>query len=107
MIVVVILYLPVVTYDLSLMKDAKLRSLIGKGPFYRDQNSIHWNMDEKECKDAVAGFKHRWLAGERVDVRVLNEWEHKVNERIQCKIGSLRQRHTNRRKKHVLDVGSI
>ena len=38
-----------------------------------------------------------------MDVRAFNEWEHKVNEYIQQKIASLRKKHINRRKEHVLN----
>ena len=70
----------VVTGDLSIIKDAKLRSLIEKGPSYREQNYINWSITERLCREAVAKYKRKWSRREKVDVRVLNEWECKVNE---------------------------
>ena len=36
----------VVTGDLGIVKDAKLRSLIEEGPSYREQNCINWRITE-------------------------------------------------------------
>ena len=47
----------VVTGDLTIIRDAKLRSLIRKGPSYREQNSIDWNVNEILCREAVAEYK--------------------------------------------------
>ena len=39
----------VVTGDLNIIKDAKLRSLIEKGPSYREQNYINWSITARDC----------------------------------------------------------
>ena len=41
----------IVTGDLTIIRDAKLRALIGKGPSYREQNFVDW---KKICSEAVA-----------------------------------------------------
>ena len=43
----------VVTGDLTIIKDVKLRSLIEKGPSYREQNYINWSTTERLCREAV------------------------------------------------------
>ena len=88
----------VVTGDLGIVKDAKLRSLIEKGPSSREQNCIYWRIAEKLCKEAVAKYKRKLSRREKVDVRVLNEWECKVNEYIRKRIASLKRKHINKRK---------
>ena len=50
-VVIVITVGHVVTGDLTIISDAKLRSLIGKGPSYREQNR---NVNERLCREAVA-----------------------------------------------------
>ena len=92
----------VVTGDLSIIRDAKLRSLIEKGPSYREQNQVNWSITERLCKEAVAKYKRKWARKEKVDIRVLNEWECKVNECVQNRIASLKRKHINRRKSHIL-----
>ena len=78
---------------LSIIKDAKLRSLIEKGPSYREQNYINWSITERLCREAVAEYKRKWSRREKVDIRVLNEWECKVNECVQKRITSLQRKH--------------
>ena len=92
----------VITGDLRIIRDAKLRSIIEKGPSFREQNYIDWNINKNLYKEAVAKYKRKWSWKERVDNRALNEWECKVNECIEKRIRSLKSRHINRRKKHVL-----
>ena len=92
----------VVTGDLNIIRDAKLRTLIAKGPPYREQNSINWRVNEEICRQAVSAYKIKWSKREAVDLRVLNEWELKVNECIARRIQLLRRKHINRRKQHVL-----
>ena len=92
----------VITGDLKIVKDAELRGLIEKGPSYREQNYINWNVNKNLWKEAVAKYKLKWSQKERVDIRALNEWECKVNECIERRIRSLKSKHINRRKKHIL-----
>ena len=94
----------VVMGDLNIITDAKLRSLIMKGPSYREQNATDWRVNMEICREAVASYKHKWSRKERVHLRVLNEWEHKVNECIEQRIRLLRRKRINRRQ-HVLKPG--
>ena len=69
---------------------------------FREQNSINWKINEDICRRAVAEYKCKWSKKEGVDIRVLNEWEHKMNECIRRRIQLLREKHIYRRKQHVL-----
>ena len=53
---------------------------------------------EKLCKETVSKYKDKWYRKEKMDVRILNEWEFKVNECVKKRIASF----INRRKGHVL-----
>ena len=50
----------VVTGDLNIIRDANLRSLVEKGPSFREQNSINWKINEDICRQAVAEYKSKW-----------------------------------------------
>ena len=89
----------IVTGDLKLIKDIKLRNMIAKGPNYREQNNINWNVNSKICKEAVSKYKVKWSKKEKVDKRLLNEWEITVHECIDKRIQQLRAKHINKRKK--------
>ena len=42
------------TGDLTIIRDAKLRSLVRKGPSCREQNCIEWTVNERLCREDVA-----------------------------------------------------
>ena len=50
-----------------IVRDAKLRSLIEKGPSFRDQNCINWSINESLCKEA-SKYKRKMVT---VDLRAL------------------------------------
>ena len=51
---------------------------------------------------AVREYKLQWAKKEKVDSRVLNEWECKIVESISARIGRLKTKTKNPRKKHIL-----
>ena len=91
-----------VTGNLSIIRDVKLRNLIKKGPAYREQNNIDWSVNLKNCKEAVSKYTKKWAKLADVDRCVLRDWEEIVIEGIERRISSLKQQHVNKRKKHVL-----
>ena len=93
-----------VTGYLRIIKYAKLRELVNKGPYYREQNNIDWNLNARICKEAVTKYKVKWSRRLRIDQRVLNEWEKKVHEAIDRRVQLLRSKHVNKRKKQVLQI---
>ena len=93
-----------VTGDLRIIKDAKLRELVNKGPSYREQNNIDWGLNARICKEAVTKYKVKWSRRLGIDRRVLNEWDKKVHEAIDRRVQLLRSKHVNKRRKHVLQI---
>ena len=85
-----------------IIKDGKLRELIKKGPTYREQNNMDWEVNLKNCREAVSRYTKKWARDANVDRRVLREWKEMVVDSVQRRISYLRQRHINKRKKHVL-----
>ena len=85
----------VLTGDLSIIRDVQLRNLIRKCPVFREQNN---------CKASVSKYVKKWARKPSVhaDRQVLRDWEETVHECIEQRVRCLKQRHINRRKKHVL-----
>ena len=44
----------------------KLRNLIAKGPNYREQNNIDWDLCHKLCMDGINKYRKRWAIREKV-----------------------------------------
>ena len=92
----------VVTGNLSIVENRKLRKILGKGPSYREQNNINWDTNQKILKKAVRSYKLQWAKKEKVDSRALDEWECRILETIQTRIDRIRKKDKNPRRRNVL-----
>ena len=79
----------VVTGDLNIIQDRALRHLLKRGPTFREQNNINWEINRRICKGAVWKYREKWAKKEYVDERVLDEWVHSVYDCIDKKIDYL------------------
>ena len=64
----------VVTGDLSIINNRKLRHLNRKGPNFREQNNINWDLCLKLCMEGVHNYRGTWASKEGVDPCTLSEW---------------------------------
>ena len=64
----------VVTGDLYIVKNDKLRSLMSKGPKDREPQSFKWNHNFRIIMDAVESYARSWARTEGVDHNILSEW---------------------------------
>ena len=92
----------VITGNLGIVENRKLRKLLDKGPSFREQNNIIWDTNLKILKKAIREYKVQWARKEKVDSRALDEWECRVVEAIQTRIDRLRKNKKNPRKRQVL-----
>ena len=65
----------VVTGNLGIVKNRKLRKLLHKGSSYREPCHINWKTNLDTLVNAIRLYKESWAKIEQVGVRVLNEWE--------------------------------
>ena len=98
---------PVITGDLRVIKNKKLRNLIAKGPNYREQNNIDWDLCHKLCMDDITKYRKRWANREKVAISVLNEWTCHVKEAVSNRILQLRLRPQKTRKRQFLNVNRL
>ena len=68
----------VVTGNLKFIKNKKLRSLLCKGPRYREARNTNWNMFVSDLKVNLKSCVCSWARREKVDSSLLMEWYHKV-----------------------------
>ena len=57
----------VLTGNLNILRDRKLRKLLQKGPTYREQSNINWDINLKNYIKAVRQYKIKWAKQEKVD----------------------------------------
>ena len=82
----------VITGDLRIVKNRKLRRLLEKGPKYREQNTVDWNLNKKILTKAVDDYTKNWSKREGCHVSALEEWSETVKLIIQNKINNLQRR---------------
>ena len=92
----------VVTGNLKIIEDYRLRELIMKGPSYREQNNINWDLNMRLSRDAIVRFTRKWANELQVDGSVLRDWKNVVIECIRKRISLLKRKLLNKRKKQVL-----
>ena len=81
----------IITGDLRIVKNRKLRRLLSKGPKYREHNNIDWDLNLNILEKAVDEYAKSWSQREGARVSVLNDWSQTVKLFIiSNKIDSLR-----------------
>ena len=66
----------VITGDLRIVRNRKLRRLLEKGPKYREPNNIDWHLNKKILTKAVDDYARNWSKREgcRVSALDLEAW---------------------------------
>ena len=92
----------VITGDLRIISSRKLRTLIAKGPNFREQNNIDWDLCYKLCLEGIDRYRKKWTSKEKVSLSTLSEWTCTVKSLLKRKIQCLRIRTQYTWKRHVL-----
>ena len=58
----------VITGDLMVIENVKLRELVGKGPKYRERNKINWNWTKTMVLNSINLYAEQWSKREQVDI---------------------------------------
>ena len=82
----------VITGDLRIVSNRKLRRLLEKGPKYRQQNNIDCHLNKKILTKAVDDYAGNWSKREGCHVSALEEWSETVKLIINNKISNLGHR---------------
>ena len=81
----------IITGDLRIVENRKLRRLLSKRPKYREENTIDWDLNKKILITAVDDYAKNWSKREGVPVSVLNEWSLTLKLIISNKINSFKK----------------
>ena len=76
----------IITGNLKIIPDYRIRNIISKGPKYRFSSNIDFNTGREEIAAALNEFGNRWCKEEYVEHATLKEWKLSilriVNKRI-------------------------
>ena len=81
----------VITGDLSIIPNSKLRDLIAKGPKYREPYKVDWDKNLSLLCEAVDQYALQWTKREMVELSVLSSWKEMVKGQIEERISKLKQ----------------
>ena len=72
----------VITGDLRVIENAKLRELVAKGPKYREPNRVNWKATETMFFESIDLYSKNWSKREQVDLKYLSEWKDQFKELV-------------------------
>ena len=81
----------VITGDLSIIPNSKLRDLVAKGPKYREPCKVDWDKNLSLLCEAVDQYALQWAKWEIVELSVLSSWKEMVKGQIEERISKLKQ----------------
>ena len=81
----------VITDDLSIIPNSKLRDLIAKGPKYREPCEVDWDKNLSLLCEAVDQYALQWAKREIAELSVLSSWKEMVKGQIEERISKLKQ----------------
>ena len=64
----------VITGDLRVIENAKLRELVAKGPKYREPNGVNWKGTKTMFLESIDLCAKNWSKRKQVDLKYLSEW---------------------------------
>ena len=81
----------VITGDLSVIPNSKLRDLIAKGPKYREPCKVDWDKSLSLLCEAVDQYALQWAKREIVELSVLSSWKEMGKGQSEERISKLKQ----------------
>ena len=94
----------VITGDLMVIENVKLRELVAKGPKYREPNKINWQSTETMVSNSIDLCAEQWFEREQVDLKYLSEWKYQIKELVVERISSLKEKTRSPKQKILSDL---
>ena len=96
----------VITGDLRVIENARLRELVDKGPKYREPSRVNWKATETMFLESVDLYAKNWSKREQVELKYLSEWKDQLKELVADRISDLKG-HFKSPKCKVLDQPDV
>ena len=80
----------VITGDLRVIENAKLRELVAEGPKYREPNRVNWKATETMFLESIDLYAKNWSKREQVELKYLSEWKDQLKELVADRISNLK-----------------
>ena len=83
----------VITGDLSIVENVKLKRLLSKGPNYREPKTTNWKNAKKEILSGVSNFVNTQCERKGLPTAQFSEWKSKITETVNSRINHLKQQY--------------
>ena len=92
----------IISGDLRIIENNRLRKLFTKGPKYREGKLIDWNVTQESMISSVKECAQAWCEKHKMDRKILTPWISVVSEKIKEKISSLKSKQSFQKHSPVL-----
>ena len=96
----------VITGDLRVIGNAKLRELVAKGPKYRKPSRVNWKAAETIFLESIDLYAKNWSKREQVELKYVSVWKDQLKELVADHISNLKG-HFKSPKCKVLDQPDV
>ena len=72
----------VITGDLRVIENDKLRELVAKGPKYREPDRVNWKATEQWFLESIDFYAKNWSKREQVELKYLSEWKDQLKQLV-------------------------
>ena len=93
----------VITGDLGIIENSKLRSLFTKGPNYREPMNISYGKCLTEIENAMTIYVQKLIADNNLLPDSMNPWKNEILNKVKGKINILKRKRVPRRKPLLQD----
>ena len=80
----------IITGDLQIIENRRLRKLLTKGPNFRPSTTIRYDKCKKVIEDAIESFIEKLSSRNKLDKSIFNEWKTKILQKVSDKIRVLK-----------------
>ena len=93
----------VITGDLRFIENSQLRSLLSKGPNYREPSNINYSKCLVEIKNAIDNCAQNMIASNHLENGSLDSWKNTIVDKVKERINILKRRFPSQRKHTLQD----
>ena len=72
----------IITGNLKIIDNAKLRELVSKGPKYRELHKINWKAKENMIFESTDIYAERWTKRKQGNLKYLSKWKETLKELV-------------------------
>ena len=97
----------IITGNLNIVENSKLRSLLTKGPNYREPVNINYRKCLTEVENGIALCAQKMIVDKKLLPNSLNDWKKEILEKVKEKIETLKRNRLPSRRKPILQDTAI